>query len=70
MQLGFHERVGCIEASWIKVETIDYMLERGSKTFSCFLDARKAFYTVGIDGLLYKPFIYRIGYQRWYMACK
>ena len=32
------------------------MLERGSKVFSCFLDVRKAFDTVLIDGLLYKLF--------------
>ena len=32
------------------------MLERGSKVFSCFLDVRKTFDTVWIDGLLYKLF--------------
>ena len=34
--------------------TIDF--ERGSKVFSCFLDVRKAFGTVWIDGILYKLF--------------
>ena len=32
------------------------MLERGGKVFSCFLDVRKAFDTVWIDGILYKLF--------------
>ena len=54
MQFGFQKGVGCIEASIVILETINYMLERGSKVFSCFLDVRKAFDTAWIDGLLYK----------------
>ena len=56
LQFGFREGVGCIEASFTILETINHMLERGSKVFSCFLDVRKAFDTVWIDGLLYKLF--------------
>ena len=56
MQFGFQEGVGCIEASFPILETINHMLERGSKVFSCFLDVRKAFDTVWIDGLQYKLF--------------
>ena len=54
MQFGFQEDVGCTEASFTIIETINHMLERGSKVFSCFLDVRKAF---RIDGLLCKLFL-------------
>ena len=56
MQFGFKEGVGFIEASFVILEIINHMLERGSKVFSCFLDVRKAFETVWIDGPLYKLF--------------
>ena len=54
MQFGFQEGIGYIEASFTIPETINHMLEGGSKIFGCFLDVRKAFDTVWIDGLLYK----------------
>ena len=50
MQFGFKEGVGCTEGSFIILETINHMLERGSKAFNCFLDVRKAFDTVWIGG--------------------
>ena len=56
IQFGFQEGSGCIEPSFIILETINHMLERGSKMFSCFLDIRKAFDTVWIDGLMYNLF--------------
>ena len=42
MQFGFKEGVGCTEASFTILESIDHMLDRGSKVFGCFLDVRKA----------------------------
>ena len=56
LQFGFSEGVGCIEASFTILETINHMPERGSKVFGCFPDVRKAFDTVWIDGLLFKLF--------------
>ena len=57
MQFGFHEGVSFTEASFTILETINHMLERGSKIFSCFLGVRKAFDTVCIiDGILHKLF--------------
>ena len=51
MQFGFQDGVDCTKASFTVLETINHMLERSSKVFSCFLDVRKA-----IDGILYKLF--------------
>ena len=59
LQFGFQEGVGCTEPSFTILESINHMLERGSKVFGCFLDVRKTFDTVWIDGLLYK-IIYRV----------
>ena len=52
MQFGFQEDIGCIEAFFTILETINHMFEWGCKMgiFSCFLDVRKAFDTVWIDG--------------------
>ena len=44
-QFGFREGVGCINASYTILETINHMLEWG-KVFSCLIDVRKAFDTV------------------------
>ena len=50
MQFGFQAGVAILE-------TINHMLECGSKIFSCFLDVHKAFHTVWVDGVLYKLFL-------------
>ena len=66
MRFGFQEGIGCIEVSFTILETINHMLERGYKIFSCFLDVCKAFDTVWTDGLLYKLFIeLEVGGRRW-----
>ena len=49
MQFEFKEGVGCTEASFTILESINHMLERGNKVFSCFLDIRKAFDTYSMD---------------------
>ena len=56
MQFGFEEGVGCIEESFTILETMNHMLESGSKVFGCFLDVCEAFDMVWIDGLLDKLF--------------
>ena len=48
LQFSFREGVGCIEAPFTILQTINHMLERDSKVLSCFLDVRKAFGTVWI----------------------
>ena len=56
MQFSFIEGVGCTEASFTILESINHMLERGSKVIGCFLDIQKAFDTVWTDGLFFKLF--------------
>ena len=56
LQFWFGEGVGCVEDSFYIRNYKLYMLERGSKVFSCFLDVHKAFDTIWIDGLLFKLF--------------
>ena len=51
LQFGFQEGVSCLEASFVISESINHMIEQGSKVFSCFLDVRKAFDIIWIDGL-------------------
>ena len=43
MQFGLQERVGCVEASFTVLETINHVLERGGGggVFGCLLDVCK-----------------------------
>ena len=56
LQFSFKEGAGCIEASFTILKTINHYLEHGSKISGCFLDVRKAFDLVWINGLFYKLF--------------
>ena len=53
LQFGFKKSVGCLEASFVTSESVNKKLERSNKVFSCFLDVKKAFDTVWLDGLFF-----------------
>ena len=53
LQFGFKMSVGCLEASFVISESVNHKLEHSNKVFSCFLDVKKAFDTVWLDGLLF-----------------
>ena len=50
LQFGFREGVGCIEASFTILETINHMLERGSKVLIVFLMFEKLSIQYGLTG--------------------
>ena len=49
LQFGFKKSVGCLEVSFVISESVNHKLEQ----FSCFLDVKKAFDTVWLDGLFF-----------------
>ena len=64
LQNAYQTGLCSIMTSFILQETVNYNLERGSKTYCCMLDASSAFDTVWHDGLYFK--LYNI---RSPMAC-
>ena len=56
LQFGFSAGSACSEASFLIMKAINHIKEKEVKVFACFLDVRKAFDIVWIDGLLYKLF--------------
>ena len=57
LQLGFSAGSVRSEASFVIMEAINHIKEREGKVFACFLDVRKTFDTVWIDGLFRKLFL-------------
>ena len=53
LQFGFKKSAGCLEASFVISESVNHKLESSNKVFSCFLDVKKAFDTVWLDGLFF-----------------
>lgn len=59
-QGGFQKQLGCEMTSFVLHETIHYARENSSKVYVCFLDAKKAFDNVWLDGLFYKLILLNI----------
>ena len=50
LQFGFQEGVGCLEASFTILESINHMLERGNKVLHAFLIFAKPLILFGLTG--------------------
>ena len=55
----------CLHTSFLVQEVVAYNLNRGNSVFGAFLDTRKAFDSVWIEGLLYKLRNYGINTKFW-----
>ena len=67
IQSAGKEKLSCLHTSFIVQETVAYLLNRGNSVYAAFLDARKAFDTVWIDGLLHKLLLLGINRKFWRM---
>ena len=65
IQSAGKEKLSCLHTSFVVQETIAYSLNRGSSVYAAFLDARKAFDTVWIDGMLHKLLMSGINIKLW-----
>ena len=65
LQNAYQTGLCSIMTSFILQETVNYNLERGSKTYCCMLDASSAFDTVWHDGLFFKLYNAGINGRLW-----
>ena len=65
MQGAGHDHCSCLHTSMLVQETIAYHVNRGSTVYVAFLDIRKAFDTVWVEGLLYKLYIEGMNRKVW-----
>jgi hypothetical protein len=61
LQHGFQKGKSSKMVSLIYQEAVNYSRERGDVTYTCFMDAMKAFDMTWIDGVVYK--LHNIGIQ-------
>ena len=61
LQFGFKKSVGCLKASFVISESVNYKLERGNEVFSCYLDVKRPLIQYGLMGCLTWAFVAKCG---------
>jgi exonuclease III len=65
LQGAAHEGASCLHTSLLLRETIHHRIEEGETTYVAFLDAKKAFDSVWVDGLFVKIFDMGLNAKLW-----
>ena len=67
IQSSGKQSCSCLHSSFVVQETIAYNRNRGNTVYTAFLDTKKAFDTIWINGMLYKLLKYGINSKMYWL---